>query len=1084
MRTFIITLFLINLGIGAKAQLCQFTDSLNLTTGISLGPAGTLIPTGTVDPLWKLVNIPVLPSPPPTIISVPDAYAINYYQTGWNTIANSRALSPNNIPNFGINNVNASQPWRIRRSFCLNRAENVTVEGVFRADDQGTLKLYNALTGTMLYSQGQPNAPHQPNFFSDTPFSASLFLQPGTYYLEMELINQSSVAMGFAFRGSVKVTSLVRALSNNNIEGANCCNIGFVSGNKIIDNDCNGIYNAGDQVGSGWQFNLIDNSNNTTVATAFSDLFGDFFFNGVPSGSYTVEEVQQPGTYSVHPVGGTAMINVTVDSISTVEFFNCLCTMTATVLGTDVTCFGDDSGRANAQPTNGTAPYKYIWSNGGSTQIITGLSGGAYTVTVTDTNDCVAIASVLIQEPNPLTCNTTVVSHVSMYGGNDGVAMVTAAGGNGGYTYQWDSNAGNQTTATATGLYSGMFSVTVTDSQGCEVVCDATILDGVPPCTLCENDSLNISTGIDSISGALIPVGTIDPLWKLVNIPVLPVPPPSIIAVPNAYAVNPYQSNWNIIAGTRPLSSNNVANFGINNINLAQPWRFRRSFCLEEGTDVIVIGAFRADDQGTLNLYKVNNAVPLFTQGQPNAPNTNNFTKDTPFADTLYLSAGSYYFEMELINKSSVAMGYAVGGRVKTLDGSPLLANGGSDCCGGGYISGKKILDNDCDGVYSSGDQVGVGWQFELIETSSGNVEATTTTDASGDFFFNDVEVGNYTVREVIQPGYYPLTPAGGMQSVQVTAGSVATIDFFNCSCPMFGSIVSPGIRCWNDINGTLDLTVFSGVPPYTFIWSNGAVTEDLAGLPAGIFSVTITDDDGCQAVATSIVLEPDPLGCFANADQDVTIIGGSDGEATVTPNGGTAPFTYQWDMAAGSQTTATAIGLASGYYIVTVTDKNNCTTTCSTFIEEPDLKDCPDLTPVTTLVPGNIAGPSAIQVAIKINEVNNNDTDGSPITVRVPSDPRLTFAWDPSLMMAASIPLENTKWDYLGDNGIVHTWRFTGPGVLIPGNGSSPFGFEGQYDPQSTDGQTTLTATIIPFSGGECNLANNADSERLVYFE
>lgn len=239
---------------------------------------------------------------------------------------------------------------------------------------------------------------------------------------------------------------------------------------------------------------------------------------------------------------------------------------------------------------------------------------------------------------------------------------------------------------------------------------------------------------------------------------------------------------------------------------------------------------FRADDQGTLNLYKVNNLTPLFTQGQASAPNSNNFNRDTPFADTLYLNAGSYYFEMELINRSSVAMGFALGGRIKTLDGTPLLANGGSDCCGGGDISGKKIIDNNCNGVYGSGDQVGVGWEFNLRETSSGNIIANTTTDIAGDFFFNDVPAGDYTVEEVVQPGYFPLSPVGGVESVSVAVGSVVTVDFFNCPCPIIGTIASPGVRCWRDGNGTLDLSVTGGTTPYTFEWSNGAVTEDIAG--------------------------------------------------------------------------------------------------------------------------------------------------------------------------------------------------------------------------------------------------------------
>lgn len=61
---------------------------------------------------------------------------------------------------------------------------------------------------------------------------------------------------------------------------------------------------------------------------------------------------------------------------------------------------------------------------------------------------------------------------------------------------------------------------------------------------------------------------------------------------------------------------------------------------------------------------------------------------------------------------------------------------------------------------------------------------------------------------------------------------------------------------------------------------------------------------------------------------------------------------------------------------------------------------------------------------------------------------------------------------------------EYNGSSGIIPPGTSSAFGFQAFYDPQSTDGQTTITATVFPFSGGEINLLNNTDSERLVYFE
>ncbi len=145
----------------------------------------------------------------------------------------------------------------------------------------------------------------------------------------------------------------------------------------------------------------------------------------------------------------------------------------------------------------------------------------------------------------------------------------------------------------------------------------------------------------------------------------------------------------------------------------------------------------------------------------------------------------------------------------------------------------------------------------------------------------------------------------------------------------------------------------------------------------------------------------------------------------------------------------------------------------------------CPDLTPIMTILPGNIAGVSGVGVAVKVTELNTRDTDGSLIRVRIPNDPRFVFVWNPNLTTAALTPVNNADWNYQGIiGGLFHEWHYTSNSGTIIGGATEAFGFEGTYDPQSTDGQTTITATVFPFSGGECNLSNNTDSERLVYFE
>jgi len=168
----------------------------------------------------------------------------------------------------------------------------------------------------------------------------------------------------------------------------------------------------------------------------------------------------------------------------------------------------------------------------------------------------------------------------------------------------------------------------------------------------------------------------------------------------------------------------------------------------------------------------------------------------------------------------------------------------------------------------------------------------------------------------------------------------------------------------------------------------------------------------------------------------------------------------------------------------ITFPNTNNYADVASCYCISSIPPACPDLTPTTYILPGNISGMSVVQVAVRIKEVNNAPTDGQQITIRIPSDPRMLFVWDIGLTQAALIPVQNADWNYLGDNGIFHSWTYNGPGLIIPGGTSSSFGFQGFYDPQSTQGFTSISATVVPFSGGECTVTNNADAEKLVYFD
>lgn len=137
-----------------------------------------------------------------------------------------------------------------------------------------------------------------------------------------------------------------------------------------------------------------------------------------------------------------------------------------------------------------------------------------------------------------------------------------------------------------------------------------------------------------------------------------------------------------------------------------------------------------------------------------------------------------------------------------------------------------------------------------------------------------------------------------------------------------------------------------------------------------------------------------------------------------------------------------------------------------------------PDLAPVITVIPANLQGLSTLGVAVKITELQGQSTSGTVI-VRIPKDPRLVFTWDSNLTFIAFNSVDNVDWNYVA-NPVFH--QFTYP-LSLSGFDKTSFGFLATYDPQGTDGQTTITATIVPFTGGDSQPINNVDSEIIIYF-
>ncbi len=140
-------------------------------------------------------------------------------------------------------------------------------------------------------------------------------------------------------------------------------------------------------------------------------------------------------------------------------------------------------------------------------------------------------------------------------------------------------------------------------------------------------------------------------------------------------------------------------------------------------------------------------------------------------------------------------------------------------------------------------------------------------------------------------------------------------------------------ISCTGEKDGNIDLSVSGGTPGYTYKWNNGATSEDLIGIPAGSYTVTVTDDNGCSDTLIVILSQPDAIS-LEEVHTDVSCNGLSDAKIDLIVSGGTPGYLYKWNN---GSTSEDLIGIPAGNYTVTVTDANGCTKAVNISISQPD---------------------------------------------------------------------------------------------------------------------------------------------------
>lgn len=511
---------------------------------------------------------------------------------------------------------------------------------------------------------------------------------------------------------------------------------------------------------------------------------------------------------------------------------------------TGVRCSSDATGSVTLQKFGGgTGPYTFLWSNGATTQNLSGVPAGTYTLTITDANGCTGTATATVPAAVSLVAVAS-RTDVRCGGAATGSINLAVSGGTGPYSYRWSNGATSQNLS---GLAAGPYSVTVTDAGGCTSTATATILEPAP---------LQLS---------------------------LPNPRPSCfggtsggVAVAVSGGTAPYGYLWSNGATAAALSGVSGGTYTVT-VTDANGCSASGSATIAESTQITAL-ASKTDatcydaHNGTVALAVSGGTAPL-TYLWSNGATTQNLTGVAP---------GTYTVTVTDANGCTAFCGATVG-RPTQLLASALPTD--ARCAGG---TGSVAL------------TVRGGTAPYTYHWSNG----ATTQDLSN-----------------APAGIYSVTVTDANSCTATATATVAQPD----ALALLTTLTNPS--CCNVSTGGIDLAVSGGTGPYTYRWSNGATTQNVSGLPAGPYSVSVTDAHSCTA-STSVTLTQ-PAALRASASSTNATCAGPDGTATAVASGGTPPYSYSWSP--GGQTSATATGLGAGTYTVTVTDARGCTATCST---------------------------------------------------------------------------------------------------------------------------------------------------------
>jgi large repetitive protein len=608
----------------------------------------------------------------------------------------------------------------------------------------------------------------------------------------------------------------------------------------------------------------------------------------------------------------------------------------------NVSCNGNNNGSVNVVANGGTSPYNYLWNPSGiTTANATGLSAGNYKVVVTDANGCTLTSSTAtITQPSALSAIANTLSNVSCNGNNNASADVVVNGGTPPYNYLW--NPSGQTYTTVVGLGTGVYTITVTDANGCTASSTATISQ---PATLTATaaTATNVSCNGDANGSASVSVNG---------------------------GTSPYNYLWNpsrqTTASATGFSAGNytVTVTDANGCTISSTATITQPATLNASATTLSNVSCNGDANGSANVVANGGTSPYNYLWNPSGITTANATG---------LSAGSYNVTVTDANGCTltsstvtITQPFALSASTNTLSNISCNGNdnGSTNVAANGGTSPYRYLWNPSGQTSANATGLSAGNYNVIVTDANGcsvtssavtitqplGLSASATTVANVNCNGSNNASASVSVNGGTSPYNYLWNPSGQITATAtgLSAGSysITITDAHGCTASSMITITQPAIlsastatatnvNCNGDNTGSARVSASGGTTPYRYLWNpSGQADATAVGLSVGVYTVTVTDANGCTSIETATITQPLALVASISFVSNVSCNGSNNASASISVNGGTSPYRYLWSPS--GQTTATATGLSPGIYLVTVTDSHGCTTTQQIIITQP----------------------------------------------------------------------------------------------------------------------------------------------------